>query len=181
MKEFKPETVIDFWFSELKPEDWFKKSDALDQEIRTRFLDAWSSAGKGELFFWRSTPKGRLAEILILDQFSRNLHRNHASSFSQDTVALILAQDMVILGWDQEVPKEWRSFIYMPYMHSESSKIHEESVKLFTKAGLEDNLKYEMAHKEIIDRFGRYPHRNSILGRTSTTAELEFLKTHPGF
>lgn len=173
--------IISFWFSDLTPEDWFKQSVATDSLIKTRFEGLLESAKKGELFFWRTTALGRLAEIIVLDQFSRNIHRNTPAAFEADSIALVLAQEMVSLGLDSELPVEKRAFVYMPYMHSESRLIHEEAVKLFSLKGLEYNLKFEIEHKEIIDRFGRYPHRNKILGRTSTEEEITFLKTHAGF
>lgn len=173
--------VINFWFKDLTPEDWFKQSVATDSLIKTRFEDLLEAAKKGELFIWRENALGRLAEIIILDQFSRNIYRGTPKAFEADAIALVLAQEMVKQKFDLELPIEMRSFAYMPYMHSESKLIHEEAVKLFSIKGLEYNLKFEIEHKEIIDRFGRYPHRNKILGRASTEEEIAFLKTHAGF
>lgn len=173
--------VINFWFKDLTPEDWFKQSVATDSLIKTRFEDLLEAAKKGELFIWRESALGRLAEIIILDQFSRNIYRGTPKAFEADAIALVLAQEMVKQKFDLELPIEMRSFAYMPYMHSESKLIHEEAVKLFSIKGLEYNLKFEIEHKEIIDRFGRYPHRNKILGRASTEEEIAFLKTHAGF
>ncbi len=174
------ETVLGFWFSELTPKDWFRKSDELDQTIRQRFGRCHRSVRQGETWQWRATPRGRLAEIIVLDQFSRNIFRDEAAAFAMDSMALALAQEAVARGEDQALPEPMqRAFLYMPYMHSESPLIHEEAVRLFSQPGLEDNLKFEHAHKDIIDRFGRYPHRNAVLGRPSTEEEEAFLK-EPG-
>lgn len=117
-----------------------------------------------------------LAEVLVLDQFSRNMYRGQAKAFACDSLALALAQTAVAKGFDLQLTEVQRSFLYMPYMHSESAVIHEQAAKLYTKLGREENLKFEYKHKQIIDTFGRYPHRNLALGRTSTAEELEFLK-----
>ena len=175
-KKMNYKEIITFWFDELSPKQHFTKDDNLDREIKDRFLDIHITATKGELFNWRETPLGRLAEIIILDQFSRNIFRDLAKAFETDTLALILAQEAIKAGADKELTMNQRSFCYMPFMHSESPIIHEEAVKLFSQKGLEYNLEFEIKHKEIIDRFGRYPHRNDILKRQSTAEELEFLK-----
>jgi uncharacterized protein (DUF924 family) len=131
------------------------------------------------LFEWRATPEGRLAEIIVLDQFSRNLFRDSPLAFASDDMALVLAQEAVRTGADQALPQQQRLFLYMPYMHSESRRIHAIALSLFESLGLAENLQYERAHKAIIDRFGRFPHRNAVLGRESTAEELEFLR-QPG-
>jgi uncharacterized protein (DUF924 family) len=113
----------------------------------------------------------------VLDQFSRNIYRNHANAFASDALALALAQTAVIAGADRDLVLDRRTFLYMPYMHSESSVIHQIALTLFNAPGMENNYDFELRHKKIIDRFGRYPHRNSILGRDSTPEEIEFLKT----
>lgn len=168
--------VLDFWFVELESKQWFVKDPLLDSMIETRFAALLKSARSGELYAWRDSPEGRLAEIILLDQFSRNIFRDLPEAFSADPIALILAQEAVRSGADQELEPTQRAFLYMPYMHSESRLIHERAVELFSQPGLEYNLEFEHKHKVIIDRFGRYPHRNRILGRTSTPEELEFLQ-----
>ncbi len=173
--------ILDFWFIEVSHEERFSKSVHLDMEMKKRFGELLMKAKRGELYNWRKDPSGRLAEILILDQFSRNIFRGKPESFETDPMALTLAQEMVMMKLDGEFIPERRAFIYMPYMHSESRVIHEEAVKLFSAVGLEEHLGYEMLHKEIIDQFGRYPHRNGILGRVSTPEEIEFSKTNSGF
>ena len=173
------QTVLQFWFTELTPQQHFAKDAALDESIRTRFGPTLEAAARCELFTWRATPEGRLAEILVLDQFSRNVYRDTARAFAQDALALALAQELVASGQDRNLPTAQRVFAYMPYMHSESALIHEQALALFAQPGMENNLDFEHRHKAIIDRFGRYPHRNAILGRTSTPEELAFL-SEPG-
>lgn len=171
--------ILHFWFTELTPKQHFAKDAALDEGIRTRFGPTLEAAARCELFAWRATPQGRLAEILVLDQFSRNVHRDTPRAFAQDALALALAQELVASGQDRSLPIEQRKFAYMPYMHSESPAIHAQAALLFAQPGLESNLDFELRHQAIITRFGRYPHRNAILGRTSSAEELAFL-SEPG-
>lgn len=168
--------IIDFWFSAETQPFWFAKSDAFDQTLDERFAHTLDQAKQCELWTWRATAEGRLAEIIVLDQFSRNLYRNQANAFAQDALALALAQEAIQLKLDQALKPEQRSFLYMPFMHSESKIIHAQALQLFETLGNPINLDFEKKHKLIIDRFGRYPHRNQILGRTSTAEEIEFLK-----
>ncbi len=168
--------VLNFWFDQLKPKQWFVKDPILDLEIKRRFGEAHLSATRCELFDWRKSPDGRLAEIIVLDQFSRNIYRDEAGAFAADSLALALAQEAIRSRADLEVPVSRRGFIYMPFMHSESPLIHRLAVQVFATSGLEGNLEFELKHKAIIDRFGRYPHRNQALGRHSTPEEIEFLK-----
>jgi len=175
----KPQPILHFWFTELTPKHHFAKDAALDETIRTRFGATLEAAAKCELFAWRATPEGRLAEVLVLDQFSRNVYRDTARAFAQDALALALAQELVASGQDRSLPLAQRSFAYMPYMHSESALVHTQAVALFAQPGMEDTLRFELMHQSIIDRFGRYPHRNAILGRESRPEELSFL-SEPG-
>jgi uncharacterized protein (DUF924 family) len=168
--------ILKFWFDELSPKQWWVKDPVLDRQIADRFGNLLLAASRCELFSWRENASGRLAEIIVLDQFSRNIHRDTPLSFAADPLALVLAQEAIRSRSDQELEPTKRAFLYMPYMHSESKVIHEEAVKLFNQPGLEYNLDFEYKHKAIIDRFGRYPHRNKILGRTTTPEEAEFLK-----
>ena len=171
--------VISFWFKEIPSESWFKKDTECDQLIRQRFLEVHDAATAGELFDWRSNALGRLAEIIVLDQFSRNIFRDQSLAFAWDAQALVLAQEAVTAGVLEQLEFSQQAFLIMPYMHSESKIIHEQAIKLFSRPGLEFNLDFEKRHKVIIDRFGRYPHRNEILGRQSSAEEEEFLK-QPG-
>jgi uncharacterized protein (DUF924 family) len=171
--------ILHFWFEHIDRALWFKKDADFDRLLRERFSALHTQASLGELNPWRDTAHGRLAEIIVLDQFSRNLYRDHANAFAQDGMALVLAQEAVRRGADAELSAQERVFLYMPYMHSESLQIHTEAVALFTRLGIQGNLDFELKHKAIIDRFGRYPHRNKILGRESTPEELAFL-AEPG-
>jgi uncharacterized protein (DUF924 family) len=172
---FDHEKVLSFWYNELTSDKWWAKDDELDAEICHRFGHYLAAALQCQLFQWRDTPTGRLAEIIVLDQFSRNIFRGKPNSFSGDSLALALAQEAVRSNSHSKLTLEQKAFLYMPYMHSESLIIHDLSVKLHNEEGLEERLYWEHQHRNIIERFGRYPHRNAILGRTSTIEEVEFL------
>jgi len=174
-----PEKVLSFWFEDLLPEDWFVAKDSVDATIRDKFQDVVEKASACELDSWRTNADGALAEIIALDQFSRNVYRNTPRAFAQDPLALALAQEAIGKGYDKALEPKKLSFLYMPFMHSESIMVHERAIELFSAPGLEFNLEFEKKHKTIIDRFGRYPHRNKILGRESTLEEDKFL-TEPG-
>lgn len=173
------EAILAFWFEENGPEQWWSSDPQFDTEIRSRFGALHDRTVEGELHGWRDTPEGRLAEIVVLDQFSRNLYRDDPRAFAADGMALVLAQEAVRIGADQAVPPVQRQFVYMPYQHSESPRIHEAAVRLFESLEDPESLDFEHRHKAIIDRFGRYPHRNSVLGRSSTEEEIAFLR-EPG-
>jgi uncharacterized protein (DUF924 family) len=174
-----PSVVLRFWFEECAPEQWWSKDPSFDREIAARFGALHARAAACELWPWRDTAEGRLAEVIVLDQLSRNMFRGDPRAFQSDPLALALAQEAVRGGHDQELAVERRAFLYMPYMHSESAAIHSVALRLFAQPGLDGNLEFEQRHKAIIDRFGRYPHRNAILGRRSTEAERAFLE-EPG-
>ena len=171
--------VIAFWFDEISPKAWWQKDDDFDSLIKQRFGHLHDQAIASELFEWRETALGSLAEVIVLDQFSRNIYRDSVQAFAFDSLALALAQTAVSKGYDLEVSEPQRSFFYLPFMHSESKVIHQQAVHLYTNLGNPDNLEFELKHKRIIDQFGRYPHRNQVLGRQSTIEEMEFLK-QPG-
>jgi uncharacterized protein (DUF924 family) len=171
--------ILHFWFEELSAKQHFIKDPALDATLRQRFGATLEAAARCELFAWRSTAQGRLAEILVLDQFSRNIFRDTARAFAQDALALVLAQELVASGQDQLLTPAQRAFAYLPYMHSESALIHAQAIQLFSQPGLENNLDFERRHQAILARFGRYPHRNAVLGRSSSAEELVFL-SEPG-
>jgi uncharacterized protein (DUF924 family) len=170
--------VLDFWFNVLQPADWFASSRALDTRIRAQFASTHSQVMAGENAHWRETAEGRLAEIIVLDQFSRNMFRDTAQAFAADPMALALSQEAIRSGADRRLDNSRRAFLYMPFMHSESRSIHEQAIVLFKDL---PNLEYEILHKAIIDRFGRYPHRNVALSRVSTAEELEWMASNPGF
>ena len=166
---------LNFWFSPVAEPNWFVKSAEFDALLAEKFTDVLQQAAQGELWTWRETPAGRLAEIIVIDQLSRNLYRNDPRAFAQDGMALVLAQEMIHLKLDQDLNLTERRFLYMPFMHSESKRIHEVALTLFESLNDPTVLGYELKHKVIIDRFGRYPHRNQVLRRPSSAEELEFL------
>ena len=172
-------SVLQFWFRECSPAQWWEVDVEFDRLIVERFSELHGRAMRSELFEWRTEPGGRLAEIIVLDQFSRNMHRGEVLSYANDTLALALAQEAVAARADLALPPEERVFMYLPYMHSESRVIHEVAERLFKERTPETNYDFELRHKAIIDRFGRYPHRNAMLGRQSTEEELAFL-AQPG-
>lgn len=175
--------VLSFWFEECGPRQWFAKDPELDETIRRRFLSTYRRAAGGETQHWRRTPQGRLAEVVVLDQFPRNMFRDSPQAFATDPLALDLAQEAVRLGADKKLGASERHCLYLPYMHSESPAVHAEAVRLYLSLlpWKWVALIYELRHKRIIDRFGRYPHRNAVLGRVSTPEEEAFLAKDPGF
>ncbi|MRD47538.1 DUF924 family protein [Caenimonas koreensis] len=173
------ESILQFWFHEIKPAQWWKVDSVFDRLIAERFGQVHQRAVRSELFEWRANAGGRLAEVIVLDQFSRNIFRGSRRAFEADPLALALAQEAVAAGADLALTQDERTFLYMPYMHSESRQIHEVAERLFREHAAKNNYDFELRHKAIIDRFGRYPHRNEILGRESTAEELSFL-AQPG-
>ncbi|WP_367110245.1 DUF924 family protein [uncultured Psychrobacter sp.] len=171
--------ILDFCFNEAGSQKFFEKDLEFDRLLTERFTTVLEKAAMAEFYTWRTSPQGRLAEIIILDQFSRNIYRDTPTAFSQDPMALTLAQEAVAAGLLEKLNFEERRFLLMPYMHSESKLIHQEAEKLFKQYTNDEVYGFEIRHKVIIDRFGRYPHRNEILGRVSTPEELVFLK-EPG-
>ena len=171
--------VLNFWFSQRVKPLWFKKNAEFDREIQQRFLITYQLAKTGELDNWQEQPHDALALIIILDQFPRNMFRNTPHAFATDDKAVEITKYAVNNNYQQDLSVEQQTFLYMPLMHSENKTDQAQSVKLFTKLGKKDNLKFAIKHQEIIDRFGRFPHRNQILGRESTPTEQEFL-TQPG-
>ena len=170
--------MLQFWFEEISPAQWWKVDTEFDRMIGERFSEIHKRATNSELFDWRTEPGGRLAEIIVLDQFSRNIYRGDGRAFAADPMALALAQEAVAARADKTLPPERRVFLYMPYMHSESSAVHVVAERLFRDTP-KDNYDFELRHKAIVDRFGRFPHRNAMLGRQSTPEEIAFL-AQPG-
>lgn len=171
--------IVTFWFEECEPSQWFKKDLVFDKLIKARFSAIHEQVAQGEKSAWRTSMVGRLAEIIVLDQFSRNLFRDDARAFTYDGMALILTQEAIATGNLNQLTTQQRTFLYMPLMHSESLIIHDEALKRFAEKGMEHNLEFEQKHRDILIRFGRYPHRNKVLGRRSTEEETAFLK-EPG-
>ena len=180
--------VLDFWFDKDNEPYWFAQNDDFDKQINDKFGKIWQAAKQGECVTWRiadaptdsnssiTALAGRLAEIIVLDQFSRNLCREQACAFAQDGMALVLAQEAIGQPHFDTLPTPWRKFIIMPFMHSESAMIHERYLPLFEQLNDADTLDFERRHKDIIDKFCRYPHRNKTLGRESTLEEEAFLQ-----
>lgn len=169
--------IIDFWLDDSTIPFWFAVSKKFDTQLTNRFGERLRQAASGELYQWRQSSLGRVAEIIVLDQFSRNIYRGTPQAFQQDSMALVLAQSLVAMPTEfNALDVSLQKWVLMPYMHSESAFIHEEALRLFETLGDPSSLKYEILHKKIIDRFGRYPHRNAILGRESTAEEIAFLK-----
>jgi uncharacterized protein (DUF924 family) len=179
MTSSRAEQILKYWFEELSPEDWFKVDAARDAEVRTRFGAVYNALGSDVPPEWLEAPEGYLAAVLVLDQFPRNMFRGDPRAFATDAQALTLAKRAIAAGKDMLVAPERRAFIYMPFQHSESAADQARSVELFAALGNKLNLDFAIRHREIIDRFGRFPHRNEILGRNSTDEEIAFLK-QPG-
>lgn len=171
-----PKEVYDFWFNEGNEEYWFNQDNAFDKELRERFYGTWEAGCKGCLYDWRETFDGRLAEIIVLDQFSRNLNRGSSLSYAQDGMALILAQHAIQQPEFKAQPVNQKSFTIIPFMHSESRHIQKIAEKLYLELDSELHTKYMYQHKNIIDTYGRFPHRNKGLGRGSTQKELRFIQ-----
>ncbi|UYN99268.1 MAG: DUF924 domain-containing protein [Devosia sp.] len=167
--------VIQFWFVDHGADDWFSGAAAFDDKCH-RFADLHAQVARGEAWTWRDSPEGRLAEIILLDQFSRQLHRNSPVAFAQDKMALALAQEAVAGGCDMAVAHDWAMFFYMPYMHAESLVIQDEGVRLFKAYGDDNALEFMRKHRETVARFGRFPFRNKALGRTSTPEEVAYMQ-----
>lgn len=173
--------VLRFWFEGHGPGDWFSGSASFDAAVKGTLGPLHGPAARCEFFEWRGTAEGRLAEILLLDQVSRQLYRGHARAFASDALALALAQEAVVAGVDQMLSNIERQFLYMPYMHSESLAIHDEAGKLYGQLPEDFGAPFEAAHRKVIERFGRYPHRNAALGRVSTPEELVYVAETDGF
>jgi uncharacterized protein (DUF924 family) len=174
------EDVLKFWFVDHGRDDWFGGKPEFDAILAAEFADTHAAVARGEAWEWRRTPEGRLAEIIVLDQFSRQLHRKSPLAFANDAMALALAQEAVAGGHDQRIDLGRRTFIYMPYMHSESLIVHQEAQRLFQQMGNVETLDYEMKHVDVLRRFGRYPRRNEALGRQSTPEELGYIASGQG-
>ncbi|RUT28803.1 DUF924 domain-containing protein [Arsenicitalea aurantiaca] len=172
--------IITFWFTEHGEKDWFGGGPDFDTLLHARFGSLHEHVARGEAWRWRETSEGRLAEIIVLDQFSRQIHRGKPKAFAQDAMALALAQEAVAGGHDQRVAPRERMFFYLPYMHSESLVIHEEALRLYEALGNSEALEFEHAHIAVLKRFGRYPRRNDALGRPSSAEELSYIASDEG-
>ncbi len=166
--------IVAFW-REAGPKRWFNKDFAFDQDIRERFADTYEAAAAGELTAWERSAEGALALLIVLDQFPRNLFRGDALSFATDPLARSIAAGALVRGFDAQVAPELRGFFYLPFEHSEDLADQERAVAFYKAVGDADGLKWAELHADIIRRFGRFPHRNTLLGRTSTPEEQAFL------
>jgi len=176
---FGPDEVLRFWFDPANRNRWFEPSDEFDESCRRQFAEAIEAAGIGQLDHWQASADGALALLILLDQLTRNVYRGRAEAFAHDAKARIIARSALELGHDQAVPQDRRMFFYLPFEHSEDLADQARSVALFESLGLAEPLDYAIRHQKVIERFGRFPHRNAILGRDSTDAELAFLQV-PG-
>jgi uncharacterized protein (DUF924 family) len=168
-----PEEVLAFW-REAGPDRWYAKDEAFDNSIRERFLSTYEAAARGELAGWEATAEGALALVIVLDQFPRNMFRGSARTYQADALARAAANIALKRGYDLDVPDAERGFLFLPFMHSEDLVDQNRCVELYRASG-DENLKYALQHRDIIRRFGRFPHRNAILGRATTPEEQAFL------
>lgn len=173
--------ILELWFSERVRPLWFNATPEFDQEIRERFVDVYRAAGAGALADWEVTPAGALALVIVLDQLPLNMFRHQPESFAMEAAARRVAARAIARGFDSQLTDAQKTFLYLPYMHSEDLSDQDESVALYEKAGLEDSLNFARHHRELIRRFGRFPHRNAILGRESTAEENAYLNSAEAF
>ena len=168
-----PHDVVAFW-REAGPKRWFNKDPAFDEEIRRRFLATHEAAAAGKLRGWEDNAQGALALLILLDQFPRNMFRGDARTFATDPLARAVAAAALVKGFDSQFP-DLRSFFYLPFEHSEDLADQERALALYRAACDDDDLKWAQTHADIIRRFGRFPHRNAVLGRSTTPEEQAFL------
>lgn len=177
--QVQPEEVIRYWFETLSPDDWYGAPPEVDADITRRFREVYDRLREAVPDTWLRSPQGRLAAIIVLDQFPRNIYRGRPQAFATDDKALALAKDAIAAGADMDLPPEQRAFLYMPFQHAENLADQRRSLELYGNLGNANNLDFAVRHYEIIARFGRFPHRNAVLGRASTPEEFAFLK-EPG-
>jgi uncharacterized protein (DUF924 family) len=177
----KPIEIIDFWYSDPMRKCWFSSTPELDKQIRDRYEQVWIKSSKGEYDEWENTPEGSLALVIVLDQFPLNMFRGEAKSFQTEKKAIEVALSAINRGFDKKLEKERLSFLFMPLMHSENIDHQELSVKLFKKYELKNNIRFAEHHRDIVKKYGRFPHRNQILGRESSEAEMEYLSSENVF
>jgi uncharacterized protein (DUF924 family) len=166
--------IVSFWRA-AGPDRWFNKNANFDEEIRQRFLETYEAAAAGQLTDWEQSAQGALALLILLDQFPRNMFRGEARAFATDPLARAVAAGAIVRGFDSQVPPEMRGFFYLPFQHSEDLADQERGIAFYKAIGDLENLKWAELHADIIRRFGRFPHRNSVLGRTTTPEEQVFL------
>ena len=176
-----PQEIIDFWFSDDVQKLWFNSTPEFDGLLRERFLGTWEQASRGELEHWLQSAEGCLALVIILDQLPLNMFRESAQSYATEARSCEVAHVALEQGFDKSLAPEQRAFLYMPFMHSEALADQQLALRLFAQPGLEGNYRFAQHHHGIIEKFGRFPHRNEALGRHSSAAELEYLNSKEAF
>jgi uncharacterized protein (DUF924 family) len=175
----KAQEILDFWFNQHNFDDWFTQNDTFDNHIKTEFSNLHLDALTGLLHHWRTTPHGSLAEIIIFDQFSRHIYRNDIRSYLSDEAALTLSNTLIKNNFDKELNANEKLFAYLPFMHSEKLDIQKKGLLFFASLGSPQVYDYAKKHHDVIKQFGRFPHRNIILRRQSSQAELDYLQEFP--
>ena len=173
--------ILDFWFAQAHRARWFRSTPDFDDLIRERYLTLWEQARDGRLEHWRTTPEGALALVIVLDQLPLNMFRDDAHGYSTEAMARDVAEEAIARGFDRLLDGDGKALLYLTFMHSESLADQDRAVALFGAAGLSDNLKWARHHRDIIRRFGRFPHRNAALGRDSTAEDLDYLASPGSF
>ena len=173
--------IVDFWFAEECRKCWFNATSEMDEMIRKRFESIWRDARDNKLRSWMDSAEGCLALVIILDQFPLNMYRGKAESFSTEAASREVARYAIEQGFDQNMSVEEKGFLFLPFMHSENMEDQNESIALFERAGMTDNLKWARHHRDIVQRFGRFPHRNNILGRENSQQEDVYLQSDEAF
>lgn len=176
-----PKAVLDYWYTDESKAHWFASTPQIDAQIKQKFETTWQAASRHELDSWCDTADGCLALVIVLDQFPLNMYRGQEISFSTEAQARNVARSAIQKGFDKQIAKDKLSFLFLPFMHSESLADQETSLQLFFDAGLDENIPFAQHHHDIIERFGRFPHRNAILGRTSTPEEIDYMNSPQGF
>ncbi len=176
-----PQSIVEFWFSDKVQPLWFQSTPEFDAELRDRFETVWQAAEQGRLDDWAETPEGALALVILFDQIPLNIYRGDALCFATEAKSREIATLAIERSDDAQLTEDQKAFLYMPFMHSESMPDQDKAVALFEAAGLAGNLKFAQHHRDIVRRFGRFPHRNKILGRQSTEAELTYLESDEAF
>ena len=176
-----PESILEYWYSEGVKSKWFNSNKSFDEEIKSKYENVWLNALRGEYDSWNSSAEGCLALVIILDQFPLNMFRGEVKSFSSEAMAIKTVKIAIDNGFDKLIDSEKLSFLYMPLMHSENIEDQDDSVKLFKAAKMEDNLRFAKHHRDIVEKYGRFPHRNKILQRDSTQEEINYLESDGAF
>lgn len=180
-EEITAESIIEYWYSERVKSQWFNSTKELDQEIKDKYEDVWKNAIRGEYKHWKDNAEGCLALTIIFDQFPLNMFRGEVESFSTEGMAIKVSKHAIENKFDQLLKKEQIAFLYLPFMHSENIDDQNLSVTLFEKSGLSDNLRFARHHRDIVKKFGRFPHRNKILQRESSQDEIDYLNSDNAF